>query len=159
MIHCKFQPLVFKIILRFFFQHFHHTKLWGHTFDLAVKRSQSIVEQPFERTLSPRCYVPRFSLKAFLVREKNTLKCFTIYGHGGPPSSMVQNRLNKFIIFLLQNAPCESFCKIGHIVSEKKTFKGYAILDMYIAHGQGQITTGNIIWIVTKRIGYFDHTL
>ena len=48
---------------------------------------------------------------------------------------------------------------IGQAVSEKKMFKDYDILYMYIAQGQGQITLGDKILIVTERICYFDHTL
>ena len=39
--------------------------------------------------------------------------------------------------------------KIGQAVSEKKTFKGYEILYMYIAQGQRQITLEDKILIVT----------
>ena len=50
--------------------------------------------------------------------------------------------------------------KIGQAVSEKKTFKDYEILYMYIAQGQGQIILGDKILIVTEGIFfYFDHTL
>ena len=49
--------------------------------------------------------------------------------------------------------------KIGQAVSEKKTFKDYKTLYMYIAQGQGQITQEDKILIVTKRVCYFDHTL
>ena len=49
--------------------------------------------------------------------------------------------------------------KIGQAVSEKKTFKDYEILYIYISQGQGQITKENKILIVTKSVCYFDHTL
>ena len=49
--------------------------------------------------------------------------------------------------------------KIGQAVSEKKTFKDYKILYMYITQVQGQIATGNKILIVTERVCYFDHKL
>ena len=49
--------------------------------------------------------------------------------------------------------------KIGQAVLEKKTFKDNEILYMYIAQGQGKITPGDKILIVTERIYYFDHTL
>ena len=42
-------------------------------------------------------------------------------------------------------------------VLENKTFKDYEIL--YIAQGQGQITLGDKVLIVTERGCYFDHTL
>ena len=43
--------------------------------------------------------------------------------------------------------------KIGQAVSEKKTFKDYKILYMYVVQGQGQITQDKIL-IVTKRVCY-----
>ena len=49
--------------------------------------------------------------------------------------------------------------KNGQTVSEKKTFKDYEILYMYIAQGQGQIAPGDKVLIVTKRVYYFDYTL
>ena len=48
--------------------------------------------------------------------------------------------------------------KIGQAVS-KKMFQAYYILCMYIAQEQGQITPGDKIFVETKRVGYFDHTL
>ena len=48
--------------------------------------------------------------------------------------------------------------KIGLAVL-KKTYKIYQILCMYIAQGQGQITLGDKILIVTERVSYFDHIL
>ena len=49
--------------------------------------------------------------------------------------------------------------KIGQAVSEKKTFKDYKILYTYIAQGQGQISLGDKILIVTERVCYFDDAL
>ena len=49
--------------------------------------------------------------------------------------------------------------KTGQAVSEKKKFKDYEILYMYIAQGQGQITQEDKILLVTKSVCYFDHTL
>ena len=37
------------------------------------------------------------------------------------------------------------------------TFKDYEILYMYIAQGQGQITPGDKIFVVTKNVCYFDY--
>ena len=48
--------------------------------------------------------------------------------------------------------------KIGQVVSEKKTFKDYTILYMYLAQGQGQIAPGDEILIATKKI-YDIHIL
>ena len=46
------------------------------------------------------------------------------------------------------------------MASDKKTFKDYMILYMYIAVGQGQITPpGDKIWIVvTEKFNFFNHT-
>ena len=55
--------------------------------------------------------------------------------------------------------PMWNLVKIGHAVSEKKTFKDYKILYLNIAQGQGHITLGYKIVIVTERVCYFDHTL
>ena len=41
---------------------------------------------------------------------------------------------------LLKGGPMWNLVKIAQTVSEKKTFKNYTILYMYIAQGQGQIT-------------------
>ena len=49
--------------------------------------------------------------------------------------------------------------KTGQAVSEKKRFKDYKILYIYIAQRQGQITQEDKILIVTKMVCYFDHTL
>ena len=43
------------------------------------------------------------------------------------------------------------------MVTEKKTFKDYMILYMYIAQGQGQITLGDNSFIIITRVCYFDH--
>ena len=71
---------------------------------------------------------------------------------------MMQNGLNKLIIPSIEG-PLWNLVKIGRAVSEKKSFKDSEILYMYTAKGQGQITLGNKILIVTKRVCYFDHTL
>ena len=47
--------------------------------------------------------------------------------------------------------------KISQVDSEKKMFKDYTILHIYIAQGQGQITQGDKILIVTKKIYCFNH--
>ena len=49
--------------------------------------------------------------------------------------------------------------KIDQAVSEKKTFKDYDILYMYVAQEQGQLTPGDKIFIATKSVCYFDHIL
>ena len=48
---------------------------------------------------------------------------------------------------------------IGQAVSEKKMFKDYEILYVYIAQGQGQLTLADKILIVIERVCYFDYTL
>ena len=44
---------------------------------------------------------------------------------------------------LLTEGPMWNLVKIAQMVSEKKIFKNYTILYMYIAQGQGQITPGD----------------
>ena len=76
---------------------------------------------------------------------------------------MMQNGLNKLIthhrLKPLTEGSVGYLVKIGQAVLEKKLFKDYEILYMYIAQGQGQITLGDKILIVTERVCYFDHTL
>ena len=48
--------------------------------------------------------------------------------------------------------------KLGQADSEKRTFTDYMILFKHIAQGQGQITTGDKILIVTKKFYNFNHT-
>ena len=49
--------------------------------------------------------------------------------------------------------------KIGQAVLEKKTFKDFTILYLYIAQEQGQIDSIGKNLIVTKKLHYFNHTL
>ena len=49
--------------------------------------------------------------------------------------------------------------EIDQAISEKKTFQDFEILYMYIAQEQGQLTPRDKISVVTKSVGYFDHTL
>ena len=61
------------------FQQFPHTNVLRRKFDLAIIRSKVNLLPLFEQnlyTLSPRCYIPRFSLKAFLILEKKIFKLF-----------------------------------------------------------------------------------
>ena len=57
-------------------------QLFPHTytnFTLPIKRSKIILGSSFEQTLqtlSPLCFIPRFSHKAFLVLEKKIFKYF-----------------------------------------------------------------------------------
>ena len=48
-------------------------------------------------------------------------------------------------------SPMWNLVKIGQVVSEKKAFKDKTILFLYIARGQGRITQGDKILIVTKQ--------
>ena len=67
---------------------------------------------------------------------------------------MIQNGFNKLIIRLMWK-----LVQIDQTVSEKKTFKDYEILYMFIAQELGQITLGDKLLTVTERVYYFDHTL
>ena len=106
---CKFQSLVFVHFQRMiFFSHFPDTKEWECKIYLAAERSRFILGSSFEQTwqiLSPYCYIPRFSLKAFLVLDKKILKCFYHIWAGRPSCLMIQNR--KLTITLRQKAPFE----------------------------------------------------
>ena len=56
--------------------------------------------------------------------------------------------------------PMWNLVKIGQAVSEKKTFKDYMILYMYVAQGQRQISPpGDKILIVTKQFYNFKNTM
>ena len=68
------------------------------------------------------------------------------------------DHLNKLDDTPSTQGPMWNLVKIGQTVSEK-AFKDYAILYMYIAQAQRQITPGDKFFIVTKRVCYFDHTL
>ena len=49
--------------------------------------------------------------------------------------------------------------KNGQAALEKKTFKDYEILYMYIAQGQSELTEREKILIVTKTVCYQYYTL
>ena len=102
--------------------------------------------------LSPGCYIPRFSIEVFLIREKKIFKCFLPYMG---MTAILFNDAEQFE--QIDNMPL-NLVKVGQVVSEKM-FKDYEILYMYIAQRQGQITQKDKILIVTKRVCYFDHTL
>ena len=53
--------------------------------------------------------------------------------NGGKPFEQIGNTL-------LTEGPMLHLVEIGQAVSEKKTFKNYTILYMYIAQWQGEIT-------------------
>ena len=64
------------------FQYLPHTNAQGHTFDLAMKRSNVNLGLSFEQTWQTffyQCYITRFSLEAFLVLEKKIFMCFIPY--------------------------------------------------------------------------------
>ena len=46
-----------------------------------------------------------------------------------------------------KESPVWHLVKIGQAVLEKKTFKDYEILYIYIAQGQGQISWGTKVWL------------
>ena len=52
-------------------------------------------------------------------------------------------------------SPMRNLVKIGQAVSEKKTFKDYTLLFMYIAKGQGRKPQGG----QHIKFYYFNHTL
>ena len=67
-----------------------------HKFDHTVKKGKGHHFKTNLVDLKSRYYIPRFSLKAFLVLEKNILKCFYHIRIWRPSCSMVRNSLNKF---------------------------------------------------------------
>ena len=56
-----------------------------------------------------------------------------ILSNGAEPFEQIGNAL-------LTEGPMWNLVKIAQAVSDKKTFKNYTIMYMYIAWGQGQIT-------------------
>ena len=98
------------------FQHFAHTNAWGRKFDLATKKSKVNLGSSFEQTweiFSPWCYIPRFSLEAFLVLEKKIFKCF--YHTWAWQQSWLthHDHLYEFSIPLHQKAPHEVWRKLA----------------------------------------------
>ena len=63
------------------------------------------------KTLSPKCYMPRFSFKANLLLEKKVFKCFYHIWTWRPSCSTVRNHSNKLSIHIPQKALCEIWCK------------------------------------------------
>ena len=59
----------------------------------------------------------------------------------------------------LTEGPMWNLVKIGQVVSEKKTFKDFMVLYLYIAVKQVQITPGDKTMILSKTFYYFYHTL
>ena len=53
---------------------------------------------------------------------------------------MMQNHLNKNVNIPSTEGSMWNLVKTGHVVLEKKTFKDFKVLYLYIAQGQGQIT-------------------
>ena len=150
-IYCKFQPLVFNTFWEIEFSIFTPYKCIGTRIWTCRKKVKCqprvIIHTNLDDLVSSQCSVTRFSLEAFLVLAKKIFKCFLPY------MGMV------VIFFNTTEGPMWNLVKIGLSVSEKKTFKDYKILYMYIAQRQGQITPGDKILIVTERVCYFDHTL
>ena len=79
----------------------------GYIFDLVVERSKVILRSLFEQTWQN--FIPRFRRSFLWFWNRRFLSVFTIYGPG-PFCLMMQNRLNKLIIRLLQKALCEIWC-------------------------------------------------
>ena len=105
--------MIFQLLL--------HTNVCGVQIWPSHKKSKVNLRSSFEQiwySLSPRCCIPRFSLKAFFVLEKKILSVFIIYGHGG--------HLIQWHWTIWTN--CQYWLKIGPAVSEKKTFKSYTII-------------------------------
>ena len=70
-----------------------------------------------------------------------------------------REQFRQIVNTLSTEGPMWNLLKITQAVSEPKTFINYTILYMYIAQGQGQITPGDKILIVTKIFYYSNLTL
>ena len=57
-----------------------------------------------------------------------------------------------------KEGPMWNLVKIGRVVLEKKTFKDFLVLYLYIAQGKGRSPGGKIL-ILTKTFYYSNHTL
>ena len=55
--------------------------------------------------------------------------------------------------------PMWNLVNIRPAIKEKKTYKDYMILYIYVTQGQRQITPGDKILIVTNKFYHFNHTL
>ena len=64
----------------------------------------------------------------------------------------------QIINILSTEGPMWNLVKIVQAVSEKKTFKDFTILYMYITQGQGQITP-KILTVANEQFYFFSHTL
>ena len=109
--------------------------------------------------LSPLCYIPRFSLYAFLVLEKKILCVFTVYRHGG---HLVQWRGTN-CQYPFDRRPHrksgENYSRGFREEEIKEKKKSTQFYTMYIAKGQEQITPGDNILIVTNKLYYLNHTM
>ena len=78
----------------------------------------------------------RFSLKAFLILEK-IFKYFTLYMGIADILFNGTKSFEQIVNILLTKGPMWNLVLIVQVVSEKKTFKDFIILYIYIAQGQG----------------------
>ena len=121
-IHCKFQPFL---------------RNWNfNIFPIQMHRGSSF-EQTW-MTLSPQCYVTRFSLEAFLVLEKKIFKCFDHMWAWQPSCLIMQNLLNKLIIPLRQKAQCEIWWKLVKLFQRRRLQRLQDLIHVYSPGAGGQ---------------------
>ena len=86
--------------------------------------SRSIIWTNFGR---PWCFLPRFTLKTFLLLEKSIFNKFMCFFHHiqawWPSCSKEQNHLNKLIIPLWQKAPYDIWWKIVKLFQKRRRLK------------------------------------
>ena len=82
--------------------------------------------------MSPQSYITRFSLKAFLVLEKEVLSVLPYMGMAAILFNGVE-QFEQIANTLSTEGPLWNLVKIGLAVSEKRTYKDYTNLYMYIA--------------------------
>ena len=70
----------------------------------------------------------------------------------------VAESFEQIVSILSTEGPMWNLVKIVQGASEKKTFKDFMILYMYIAQGQGQINP-KILTVANKQFFFFNHIL
>ena len=84
--------------------------------------------------------------------EKKIFKCFLPYMGMGAILFNGVEPFKQIVNTLLTEGPMWNLVKIAQAVSEKKTFKNYTILYMYIARGKGRQPPRGKNLILTKTV-------
>ena len=134
--------------------HFPHTRVCGCIFDLVLERSMIILGSSFDYTwwtLSPRFHIPRYSLEAFLVREKKILGVcvFCFFSCMGITAILFNDaeRFEQIDNMPTTEGPKCNLVKTGQLFQRRKRLKItrfytyiHIYIYIYIAQRQGQIT-------------------